>query len=65
MLGSHPYLGVESELALQCKPEQFNLLTISFLIITMSNFNYKGSISMKMNRYKAFGSINKTGKVST
>ena len=27
----------------------------------MSSFNYKGSILMKMNRYKTFGSINKTG----
>ena len=27
----------------------------------MSSFNYKGSISMKMSKYKAFGSINKTG----
>ena len=27
----------------------------------MSSFNYKGSLTMKMNRYEASGSINNTG----
>ena len=29
--------------------------------ITMSSFNYKGSLTMIMNRCEAFGSINNTG----
>ena len=28
----------------------------------MSCFNYKGSLTMKMNRYEAFGSLNNTEK---
>ena len=42
-------------------PETSNLLTISILIITMSSFNHKGSLTMKLNRYEAFGAINNTG----
>ena len=36
-LGSHPY--TKREISIGPQPEQYNLLTISFLIITMSSFN--------------------------
>ena len=37
------------------QPEQYNLLTISILITTMSSPNCKGSMSMTMNMCEAFG----------
>ena len=52
------------EISIGPQPEQYNLLTISILIITMSSFNYKGSISMTINICEAFGSINNTGQTS-
>ena len=58
-LGSHP--SIRREISIGPQPAQYSLLAISILIITMSSFNYKSSISMKMNKYKGFGSINKTG----
>ena len=58
-LGSHPY--IRREISIGPQPEQYNLLTISILIITMSSFNYKGSSSMTMNICEAFGSVNNTG----
>ena len=45
--GVTPLLGVKSQLAI--KQKQYNLLTISILIITMSSFTYKGSSSKTMN----------------
>ena len=58
-LGSHP--STRREISIDPQPEQYNLLTISILIITMSSFNYKGSNSMTMNICEAFKSINNTG----
>ena len=46
-LGSHP--SIRREISIGPQPEQYNLLTISILIITISSFNYKGSISMTTN----------------
>ena len=63
-LGSHP--SIRREISVGPLTEQYNLLTISILIITMSSFNYKGSISMTKNICETFGSINKQDKpVST
>ena len=56
-LGSQP--SMRREISIGPQPEQYNMLTISILIITMSSFNYKGSISMTKNICEAFGSINK------
>ena len=51
-LGSHP--SIRCKISIGPQPEQYNL-TISILITTMSSPNYKGSHTMKMNRYKALG----------
>ena len=48
------------EISIGPQPEQYNLLTVSILIITMSSANYNGSISMIMNICEAFRSINNT-----
>ena len=56
--GHMPLIGAKPQLALK---KQYNLLTISVLIITMSSFNYKGSSSMAINICEAFGSVNNTG----
>ena len=57
--GVIPLIGVKSKLAFNQK--QYNLLAISIIITTISSFNYKGSLTIKRNRYKAFDSINNTG----
>ena len=57
-LGSHP--SIWPEISIGPQQEQYNLLTFSLLIITMSSFNYKGSISKTMNICEAFESINNT-----
>ena len=57
-LVSHP--SIRHEISIGPQPVQNNLLTISIIIITVSSFNYKDSISKTM-KCEAFQSINNTG----